>query len=415
METLGSKIRSLRKARHLTQVELGGGEVSASLISQIESNRIQPSEAVLEHICQRLGVEPNYFSDYIQTNEHLHLYRRAKHLLEREAYNDAAVLYERLLQHEHVQDLKTASVFLEAGQCYQHLNQLDRATLYMNKSAEASLESDDPATAIHTYYQLGNIQRRRNLIAFARMFWVRARELLERHTHLQMPVSVKIHANLARAYYILGQYEDAKRCYRVAVMQAERISAQLDMAAVTHGLANVLLETGEYEEAKDMTRRAMSLYDDLRHQRGTNQCKINFVVILRREGRHTEALSLLQTYLDEPQFYRDPIRHANALSERALCLLAVGHDQEALKDAQQAVLMVESDREMWLSLQVALAQVYVHIHRFTDALALIERMKDSLNLLPLAQRETLHRLHIALLMNQGMWQSAVDTAAQRIV
>lgn len=66
MDTLGKKIRTLRRRQKLTQQALADGIVTASMISQIESDRATPSAALLQHIAGRLNVDLSYFeSDLI--------------------------------------------------------------------------------------------------------------------------------------------------------------------------------------------------------------------------------------------------------------------------------------------------------------------------------------------------------------
>ena len=61
MPTIGEKIRELRMQRGLTQSELGGELVTASMISQIEADRAKPSYTLLNNIANRLGMTVEYF------------------------------------------------------------------------------------------------------------------------------------------------------------------------------------------------------------------------------------------------------------------------------------------------------------------------------------------------------------------
>lgn len=61
MPTLGDKIREARTQHGLTQSELADQLVTPSMISQIESNRAQPSYHLLRGIAQRLGLDVSYF------------------------------------------------------------------------------------------------------------------------------------------------------------------------------------------------------------------------------------------------------------------------------------------------------------------------------------------------------------------
>lgn len=57
METLGERIRKLRKQRKLTLQELAGDTLTKGMLSLIENNKANPSMESLSYIAERLGVE----------------------------------------------------------------------------------------------------------------------------------------------------------------------------------------------------------------------------------------------------------------------------------------------------------------------------------------------------------------------
>ena len=54
--TLGAQVRTLRKARGLTQRALAGPDRSVSFISMLEHDRVRPSLATLRLLAERLAV-----------------------------------------------------------------------------------------------------------------------------------------------------------------------------------------------------------------------------------------------------------------------------------------------------------------------------------------------------------------------
>lgn len=60
MSHLGKRIRMLRKKLGLTQSELARGELTKSMLSQIENGHAMPSMKSLTHIASALGCEPAY-------------------------------------------------------------------------------------------------------------------------------------------------------------------------------------------------------------------------------------------------------------------------------------------------------------------------------------------------------------------
>ncbi|MGX1955497.1 helix-turn-helix domain-containing protein [Streptomyces anulatus] len=57
----GRRLRALRLARGMSQAELAGTEISATYLSRLESGARPPTERVLSHLCDQLGVTPAAF------------------------------------------------------------------------------------------------------------------------------------------------------------------------------------------------------------------------------------------------------------------------------------------------------------------------------------------------------------------
>jgi transcriptional regulator with XRE-family HTH domain len=74
-ETVGQRVRRLRKARHLTQVDLSGPGVTNAHVSRIETGDRQPTLGALRQIARKLGVPAEYLEHGIDvtTREELEL------------------------------------------------------------------------------------------------------------------------------------------------------------------------------------------------------------------------------------------------------------------------------------------------------------------------------------------------------
>src|SRR2546428_5618220 len=55
-DSLGGRIRAARENKRLSLAAVAAGEYSTSLLSQIERNRVEPSEKSLEFLAARLGM-----------------------------------------------------------------------------------------------------------------------------------------------------------------------------------------------------------------------------------------------------------------------------------------------------------------------------------------------------------------------
>ena len=66
---LGERVRTLRVSAGLTQTQLAGERFSKEYISQIERGKTRPTEATVEWLAQRLGVDPVLLSSGISTDQ----------------------------------------------------------------------------------------------------------------------------------------------------------------------------------------------------------------------------------------------------------------------------------------------------------------------------------------------------------
>lgn len=66
MESLGQKIKSLRKLNSMTQTDLSKGIISKSMLSQIENDYAKPSMSSLKLLAQKLNTPVSYFLEDVE-------------------------------------------------------------------------------------------------------------------------------------------------------------------------------------------------------------------------------------------------------------------------------------------------------------------------------------------------------------
>jgi tetratricopeptide (TPR) repeat protein len=89
---LGDRVRALRIAAGLTQGQLAEGRFSKEYISQIERGKTRPTEATVDWLAQRLGVDPSFISSGVSTEERTKIetmLTRAEALSEGHRYEEA--------------------------------------------------------------------------------------------------------------------------------------------------------------------------------------------------------------------------------------------------------------------------------------------------------------------------------------
>jgi transcriptional regulator with XRE-family HTH domain len=89
---LGDRVRALRVAAGMTQVELAGGRFSKEYISQIERGKTRPTQATVAWLAERLGVDQGFLSVGVSTEDRTKveaLLARAEALSEAHRYSEA--------------------------------------------------------------------------------------------------------------------------------------------------------------------------------------------------------------------------------------------------------------------------------------------------------------------------------------
>ena len=89
---LGERVRALRVAAGMTQVELAGGRFSKEYISQIERGKTRPTQATVAWLAERLGVDEGFLSVGVSTEDRTKveaLLARAEALSEAHQYSEA--------------------------------------------------------------------------------------------------------------------------------------------------------------------------------------------------------------------------------------------------------------------------------------------------------------------------------------
>ena len=69
LNTLGERIRSLRKQRKMTLEALAGDQLTKGMLSLIENNKANPSMESLSYIAEQLGVEMSELLEEVNTQE----------------------------------------------------------------------------------------------------------------------------------------------------------------------------------------------------------------------------------------------------------------------------------------------------------------------------------------------------------
>lgn len=148
-QSIGERIKTLRKELKLTQTELAGSEMTKSMLSQIENNQATPSMKSLQYLASKLGKPLSFFIDGTEDssskpqsslpvediNRQLN---DINNLIKRQDYSIAYTKLEHLINsYEYDKNSKIyADVIFRYGQCLISLEEFDKGEEFIKASVD---------------------------------------------------------------------------------------------------------------------------------------------------------------------------------------------------------------------------------------------------------------------------------------
>lgn len=390
MTSLGSKIKELRKNKKMTQLELCDGLVTPSMISQIESGRAMPSPTLLKELATRLGVESDYFVNEISTrSDNSQMYRKARSLMLAKKWDEALPLLLEISGMAMFQ-YKIESIYSDLVHCYEALNLPSEASLMLEEMLKVAFEKEDIAGAVHVYYELGSIERKRGRQSIARMYWKRACDLLNRHADLEMPIAQKLYSILGRSYLDDNKMELARKSYQMAYELAQKYPTRQDLGSLLQGLAVSYIATEDYAKGHEYNEMAFAMLSAAQNHKGIGMCRVNRAHILRLQGHYVEAVEELNSFISSRRSEADLRILANAYGERSQSRLELQQFDEAMCDAQKAVSLDQDNFLLQCEMHRVRAQSFLHQNKLLQVIDEIQLGLGYIEKLPLSRREVLH-------------------------
>lgn len=270
METIGEKIRAIRLRKGLNQSELAKGIVTASMISQIESDKAKPSHSVLTQIANRLSVSlEDLIGDTTLNFKASSQFNMAKAMIIQGEYTSALRLLDDLTERQ--QDkIEPFEVAYLHTYCYIQVDRLDEA---MNKI-----------------------------------------ESLQHHAELQDSKYQE-----AKMQYLRGLLEVRRKCYPLAEYLFQISIQALDQSKVCDEwlASSALVELGKVQQEQGKLTASLQTFEQAS-------------VVL--ESRH-DLESLGQLFLVMAERYLDsdrPKESAECAQRAVICLEAVSNMQSKL-------------------------------------------------------------------------------------
>ncbi|MBL0388050.1 tetratricopeptide repeat protein [Tumebacillus sp. ITR2] len=342
MLSLGQKIRQRRLEKKMTQGQLAEGLVSASAISQIESDKINPSYKLLCQIADRLGVQLDYFLDTQERESYLEQttsHKLAKTFLLADEPQNAVPILEMLLQSQ--QD--NLDVMLDLATCYTKLNSSQEAIELLETVMHQALRQEDKVTYVKAMKMLGGLFYTRNNITLAKHYWQKSFEALQEIEVVDKFLQAEVMTNLALVYNHIGEFDRSLELYETSQNLLEGSTNLHHLAANYMGLGNSYFGKKEYRLAEDYCQQAITIYKNLNQVRQSILIKENFGILLSERGDNEGALQTLLECLQEYTEHGFDSQTSNTHAEIAKLLIQMNSLDEAEAHLERAKQLCEPD------------------------------------------------------------------------
>ncbi len=396
---VGLRIRESRTEKGMSQKDLVGERFSKSYISSIERGKITPSLKALEYIAKRLGLSVAYLLTGIHpgqqngTNSAMALLEEedsparwdlmiteARVLREQRRYEQARSL---LLTKIRVRQLGVEQLkhyHFTLAQLYLDLDASNEALPELEAARDLADKTSDAEMLARVRQLLGTVYMLQGKPVLAIEQLRGALQAIEAGLIKDFHFKLSVYSNLANLHHQHSDEREAVSMYREALRVAEDSSSPEKLANLYWNLAASYRENGNLPQARHYATRSLSLYESLADLRVLAELRAGFGVImmearqfdeaeqqflmalkLAEEQNNTQAqavatMHLADLYLERGEVEKarqysdtmqtqleatDPFTRGQAYSSRGSLLSALGDNDNAIFNFEQAVQLIE--------------------------------------------------------------------------
>lgn len=258
--TLGQKIRELRLQKGLTQSALSGGLVTPSMISQIESDKANPSYKVMDAIAARLDTPIDYFFADVETQlQAATRHKLAKAHMGSKDYKTAVDLLIGI-QDTLSRNVNYLEVRLDLGECYYQLQRYEEAIEEVQSVLTRAEKEENTSQVVQALHLMGLIEVATKKHHRAIYHMRKAFDLFDRIRAFPL-LQAAVAIDLGIAYYSVGDSEEAFRIFQYAYELVKDLKDKNLLAQTYMMLSNTCLLKNELELANEYATVAQSIFE----------------------------------------------------------------------------------------------------------------------------------------------------------
>ncbi|MGW2709063.1 helix-turn-helix domain-containing protein [Streptomyces sp. NPDC001356] len=304
-ESMGSRIRRLRRAAGLSQEALAQPMLSTSYISLLEAGKRIPSDEVLQQIAERLGSTVEYLRgtpalpDTSPLEVELHY---ADLALRNGDAAEALKAFEQLRQRLSPTDrwVQWSQAALGAARCLEHLGRLEEAVTRLEElrtqSAGRELLLDQRLTLVMSlcrcYRELGDLSHAIET----------AESTIAEVEALGLPPTsafIELLSTLIGVYTERGDLHRASYLASRVIDQAELISDRKALGAAYWNASVVLHRQGRSAEALALITKAVAIYSEGDDERALARIRNAYATVLLQSGPDDPTTETAKSLLEQ--------------------------------------------------------------------------------------------------------------------
>jgi tetratricopeptide (TPR) repeat protein len=335
--TLGQKIRELRIRKGLTQSDLSAGLVTPSMISQIESDKANPSHSLLASIAEKLDTPIEYFLTDTETQmEKVSEYKIAKALMATQAYEKAIPML-RELEENPSPHVSSIDVAYDLAECLLRIGQYATATERFEAVLDSAMARNDNTVSLLVLNQLGELSFLEKNYPIAIHYWKKAHETIKKGHPAELYLHAKIVQNLGAVYFKLGEHQEALQYYQESNELLDGSHHFKQIGDIYLNLSFTYRDMGEFEKAAEYSQFALSIFQSLNNIKLTIDVKAKFGIVKGETGNIEEAVQILKNCMDEYREIGCEVEVGQLHSDLARIMINAGHFEAAAEHSNAAL------------------------------------------------------------------------------
>jgi len=341
--TLGQRLRQARMARGLTQSELADSRFSKQYVSQLERDRLRPTDATLRWLAERLGVDAGYLATGVDGRQRERVesaVARAEAAVEAHDYAAAIGLLAEVKGSpaaESADELELRALLVESW-ARTYIGEMREALPLLARAREVV---EDPVFSdvdrAEVLFRLGCCRYRLTSVSTALALFTEALELAERSGIPCDRLRSRIFGWRSRCYRRQRDWEAAREDVERALELAEALDDPR-ATADAHFLGALVAERrGQWVAARAFAEKAKTLYEQIDDRANTGKLLTTLGVLTFLLGKPDESVPLFKQAFAVALDVGSDADAAQAVSSLAQVHLRTGHVELAEEQARHAL------------------------------------------------------------------------------